>query len=240
MAGEVDKDNVVSALIRLNPLSAGKRRKQPATALPAQLKTLREWQVSRLQKTHQDLLNSERFGPACSFFLSDIYAARDFSQRDQDLTQVYHSMGRFLPPRVTEVLRLLFELNVLTSDLDQQLLEVLVEQLHMSDSFTVSEYSQAYRLCDNYEERRRQIALTVAIGTEVDWLVQRPFIGTALRVAYGPARLAGWAELHDFFARGFAAFQKMGDAGPFLALIEQREQQILDRLFAGEADPFAI
>lgn len=240
MEGDPEGDNVISTLMRLNPIGAGRRRVTHTQPLPAQLMTLRQWQVKRLQRTHADLLASTRFGPACRFFLSDIYAPRDFSQRDQDMHQVYDSMHRFLPPRLSETLELLFELNTLTADLDRELLQVLVDEFEMTDSFTTADYAAAYRICGNYDERMRQIDLIGEIGRDVDWLVRQPLIGFALHLARGPAKLAGWSELHDFFERGFAAFKRMGDASPFLELIKQRERAILDRLFAGESEPFAI
>ena len=50
---------------------------------------LRAWQMERLAQTHAALLASERYGPACRFFLSDLFAPRDFSQRDQGFQHLY-------------------------------------------------------------------------------------------------------------------------------------------------------
>jgi len=149
-------------------------------------------------------------------------------------------MHRFLPSRVNETLRLLFELNQLTTELDELLLIKLVQELQVEIEITAATYAQAYRLCDNYPDRVRQIELIVDIGRDVDWLVHRPLISGALRLARTPAKLAGWSELHSFFERGFTAFKEMGGAEPFLEMIQQREMKILDNIYAGEPDPFAI
>lgn len=240
MASDAESDNIAGAFIRLNPLLAGKRQKHAGQSLVTPMRMLRAWQSARLQRTHQDLLASPRYGPACRFFLSDIYAPRDFSQRDLDMKHVYDSMHRFLPPRVNETLRLLFELNQLTAELDELLFFVLVEQFPITNEIVAAEYAEAYRLCDNYPDRVRQIDLIVDIGRDVDWLVHRPLISGALRLARTPAKLAGWSELQSFFERGFEAFKQMGGAEPFLEMIEQREMKILDLIYAGEPDPFAI
>ncbi len=34
---------------------------------------LRQWQADRLGRTHRDLLESKRYGPAAQFFLTDLY-----------------------------------------------------------------------------------------------------------------------------------------------------------------------
>ncbi len=72
-------------------LSRGKMQHQavqphPLTPLH---KFLRNWQVARLASTHADLLSSREYGPACRFFLTDIYAARDFSRRDAEVKEFY-------------------------------------------------------------------------------------------------------------------------------------------------------
>ena len=53
--------------------------------LDAPVAMLRIWQSERLKKTHADILHSPLYGPACRFFLNDIYAAEDFSRRDNDI-----------------------------------------------------------------------------------------------------------------------------------------------------------
>ena len=53
-----------------------------------------------------------------------------------------------------------------------------------------------------------------------------------------PARLAGYARLHDFLERGFDAFGRMGGADEFLATIERRETAILEAIVGGACDPF--
>ena len=70
------------------------------------LRLLREWQSERLAHTHADLLADRRFGPACRFFLSDVYAARDFSQRDHDIERMYNSMRLVLPAAMQRALEL--------------------------------------------------------------------------------------------------------------------------------------
>jgi len=59
------------------------------------------------------------------------------------------------------------------------------------------------------------------------------------RSSAAPAQLAGLADLHAFLENGFAAFVHMGRAADFLDCVEQRERALLERLFAGVADPFA-
>jgi hypothetical protein len=200
---------------------------------------LRSWQAERLAKTHADFLAHPRYRLAAQFFLSDIYAPRDFSQRNHDIERMHQSMLKVLPERVVHTLTVIVHLHQFTDELDELLLDTLVNQVGMTNTLTADQYTEAYRICNNYDDRAKQIAMLVEVGRGVERLVRLPFIGATLRLARGPARMAGWHELQDFLERGFAAFKHMHGAAEFLTTIQHREMLILDRIFAAHPDPFA-
>src|SRR5512143_3306880 len=136
-------------------------RHQPRAAdgLHPQLAMLRNWQANRLAHTYADLRADPHYGPACEFFLSDIYAPRDFSQRDHDLDRIHKFLARVLPAATIQLLTMTVELNNMTTLLDNHLLQVLVDQLGATDAVTVELYAEAYRACINRAERVRQIDL---------------------------------------------------------------------------------
>lgn len=233
----------LKALKLLNPLRQGEVGRPPTPAeqeLSPEIALLRRWQSARLAHTHADLLADPRYRAASRFFLSDIYAPRDFSRRDESIEQIYRAMDDVLPHLMSETLAQIVALNELTRRLDRQLLEILTTELGMRDTLTAAQYTEAYRRSDAYEARKRQIELIAEVGANIEKLVELPFVGTALRLAKVPARLAGWADIHDFFARGFEAFQAMNGAEPFLETIRSRELALLERIFAGEQNPFGF
>lgn len=219
---------------------APERQLVGAGGLTPQMGVLRQWQVDRLAQTHGDLLRSKRYGRACQFFLTDIYGAQDFSQRDADAENVYRTMRKYLPERLLITMGKTIELNKTTQQLDNHLLDVLVNQLGMTDTLTADMYAAAYRLCDNYETRQKQLDMVLDVGRGVDNLTRIPMIGMVLRAARRPASRSGWSELQDFMERGFAAFKEMRGADQFLAIVEQRERRILDQIFAGAPAPFSF
>jgi hypothetical protein len=227
-------DNLFQTIDSLKQLSQGRLEapQRPADAgLTPQMVLLRSWQMERLTQTHADLLASERYGLACRFFLSDLYAPQDFTLRDQGFQKLYHSLQRFLPPPLLGILRDAIDLNDLTRDLDDKLLAVLIDELGMTDILTSQMYAEAYRRCDNYDDRVRQIEMLVEVGRKIDGIVRLPFIGLALRLAHTPAHRAGWGPVHDFLERGYAAFKQMKYADEFLEIIHEREMQILEQIF---------
>ncbi len=208
--------------------------------LSEEIMMLRAWQTERLKRTYQDLLNSRRYNPAAEFFLSDIYAPRDFSQRNHDLQRFYDGVNKVLPDRAVSILADAVELYQLSDKLDDELARVLIDELGVTETITAEQYAEAYRLCDNYDERVRQIELVNEIGQGVDHLLQLPFIGMTLRLAHTPAVLAGWSELQGFLERGYAAFKHMKGADEFMAIVTRRERQILDQIYAGADHPFTV
>ncbi len=227
----------------LKPLRQGKlgERQIVRNELPPDLLLLRAWQSDRLSRTYADLLADPRYSPAAEFFRYGIYAPQDFSQRDQDLEQIYTALEEVMPNLVRETLDNVNALNRLTAVLDQTLINTLINQLGVTKRITVPLYAQAYRLCDNQEERTRQIDLIMQVGDGVNQLANIPFINFSLRLARGFTRWSTWAEVQTFFEGGLSAFQHMGkDAQTFLQIIETRERDSLEKLFAGADDPFGF
>ena len=200
------------------------------------LERLATWQAKRLGGTYADLAALPRYADAVVFFQTDLYGNADFAQRDADLARIVPVMVRMLPERVIATMAQAMELDALSQELDRALLERLPRR---DGAFTVAEYCGAYRRLDNRPARTRQIRLTGEIGAGLDVYVRKPLIATALAMMRQPARLAGFAVLHDFLDRGFAAFRKMQGAAEFLATIDRRERELMEGIFAGDDTPFA-
>lgn len=198
---------------------------------------LAHWQAERLRHTYADLRADPRFAPATEFFLQDIYGPRDFSKRDQDGERVVGKMRRLLPDRAMAAIEGALHLNRLTRELDAAMVDMLFVQMGV-DEIDAARYAEAYRRCDNRSAREQQITLVDELGRELDVVVHKPLVQMALKLAHGPAHLAGFGELQDFLERGVAAFVHMKGAEAFLATIAARERAILARIFAGEDTPF--
>jgi hypothetical protein len=201
---------------------------------------VRAWQADRLARTYPDLLASPRYGAAAAFFLSDLYGPKDFSARDEALARIIPTMTRVLPAAALETIALAVELDALSERLDQRLAAELRQRQPGAHALELGDasYADAYRAAGSAAERERQIWLVGSIGTTLDKLSRKPLVAGALRVMEAPARAAGLGALHDFLARGFAAFRGMRGADEFLAIIGARESRINTQLFARDPHPF--
>ncbi len=212
----------------------------PGEGLSPQMTLLRQWQSARLAHTHADLLANEEFGAASRFFLIDIYAPRDFTQRDHDVERMHRFMLKILPAKMLRPLTRAIKLNTLTQNLDARLLDALVNDLRISDEITEVQYAEAYRICNNYDNRVQQIEMVSEIGRELSRIAHLPFIGATVKLMHRPAYQAGWNELQDFLEHGLAAFKRMKHTEQFLDTIAGRERLILDRIYDRHPSPFDI
>jgi hypothetical protein len=206
---------------------------------------LSAWQSLRLSRTHADMLHDTRFSAGCRFFLEDIYAPKDFSQRNYDGHRIYHFMNRFLPEATLAPLAMALEVNSLTQQLDLALAEAMRNHLGVEDRFDRAQYEEAYRLCDNYAVRAQQIELIVTVGKQLERVRRVPFIHATLRLARSPAHRLGWFEMQDFLERGYLAWKSIVEPDTFLANIGQRETAVLNRIYgvpggAPESNPFLV
>jgi hypothetical protein len=194
---------------------------------------LRRWQSARLASAYPDLLGSPRFGAAARFFLDDLYGPKNFTRRDAEITKIVPALTRMLPAPALAVIARALELDALSEQLDAAMSTLLGP-----GRIDAQRYAAAYRSAGTRALRERQIALIVEVGSGLNELVRLPLLGTTLAMMRGPAALTGLAALHDFLERGFRAFRQMGDASEFLATIQSRESSLLERLYAGDPEPF--
>lgn len=197
---------------------------------------LREWQAARLAKTHADLLESPRYARAATFFLSDLYGPKDFSERDAEVERILPLMTSMLPVSGLRTLLLAVEVDALSERFDAAMVTELGSRLD-APGLSDEAYAEAYRAVGDRAGRQTQIRLIGETGEALEALARKPFVRGALKMMHGPAYLAGLGELHAFLERGFEAFRSMRDASEFIDSIVDRERAVAVAMFSGKALP---
>ncbi len=203
----------------------------PAAA--ARLAELQKWQSQRLLQSHADLRANPRYRQAVEFFFNELYNGGDPRGRDRDVMRVQRVMEKLLPREALAALCLAIELEVLSQELDADVVRGLPD-----GPVSVETYAEGYRQAGRRPDRERQIELLGIIGGYLDRVVRKPVIRALVRFARGPAHAAGFGTLQEFLERGLDAFETMHGADEFLATIHDRELRAMERVFAGAADPF--
>jgi len=201
-----------------------------------QFETLQSWQLDRLTTTFSDLYEEEGYRHAVEFFVSDLYGGMDFRERDQEMGRVMPIMIRFLPDKALVALAEAFELQAISLEYDFRMADYMAQQgLHQLD---MAAYCSVYLACSDRHGRERQIQLFPKIGRDLNKLVRKSIVNYLLRMLRGPAHAAGFGLLQEFLESGLDSFRALKDPDYFVDTIYQREWDSMQRLFAGDPDPF--
>jgi len=209
---------------------------EPRLSLPT-LGPLRRWQSNRLRMSFAGILADPKMRPAGEFFLTDLYADKDFSARDRDAAKILPMMARILPQSLLQAAVDTIELAVLSHAFDLAMADAI--HLNTKGDIDLSRYTAAYREVGCPRLRHHQIDLIIRVGKNLDAAVQKHGVYKLLKASRTPARLAGLQELQGFLERGFEAFAQLEGADAFLERVAASEYRVSARLFAGEKDPFA-
>jgi hypothetical protein len=214
----------------LDAVAAERARRAAAPDLLAKVTALKAYQQARFSHTYADLLASPRYGAASRYFLDELYGPKDFSARDDQFARVAPKIARVFPDHLAETLAILSELHALSETLDTAMAGRL-----SSDRIAAADYLAAWQGVGRAADRERQIALTLAIGAQLDRITRLPFLRNAMRLMRGPARAAGLADVHRSLENGFDTFKAMKGADEFIACIGTRERELAAALFAAGA-----
>ncbi len=202
------------------------------------LPEVRRWQARRLEASFDHFMEDPARRPAAKFFLSDVYNDHDFSRRDADIARVLPMMLPLLPANLLATLADAIELGLLTHAFDLRVAQVLQRIAPRRRKLDGELYAQAYRDAGLPRLRNHQIDLIARVGHGLGQALRLPGVTMLLKLSRGPAKAAGLAELQGFLERGVAAFSQLGEVDGFIAEIEADERGLMQRLFAGDPQPF--
>lgn len=214
-------------------------RQERATspALAQALSEIKALQSRRFSGTYTDMLHDTSYTAAARFFLEELYADRDFAERDAQFSRIASTLQTVFPSAVVSTACALAELHALTEQLDQAVAKVhmaLPKDLSANGGEAVR-YLCAWRAVGQEAQRRQQLTTVLAIGEDLARLTRTPGLRTLLKLMRKPANAAGMGALQQFLESGFDTFAMLtkqpGGAQAFLNLIAQREGSWLDTLF---------
>jgi hypothetical protein len=202
------------------------------------LHIVKHLQAQRFAGTYQDLLHSASYAACASFFLEELYSAKNYAERDDQFARIAGALQRTFPEQVVATAVALAELHNLTEELD--LAMALNWQLQPGLPKEQA-YVRAWRAVGRREDRMWQLDTVQHIGQELGQLTRKPGLLLMLKMMRKPAQLAGLGSLQNFLESGFTTFAGLarnnGTVGSFLNTVKTRESAWIARLF--DAPPVA-
>lgn len=221
--------STTAAAAILGHLDAVERERRERAASPellARVQAIKAYQQRRFAHTYADLLATARYGAAAHFFLDELYGPNDFSQRDAQFARVVPALVRLFPQDVVDTVGTLAQLHALSEQLDSAMARMVPDAV--VDALA---YTNVWRAVGRADDRQHQVALTLAVGRDLDQLTHKPLLRHSLRMMRGPARAAGLSALQGFLETGFDTFRAMRGAQDFLDTVNTREHALLTALF---------
>ena len=214
-------------LQHLHAVTAERHVRAADPALAARVLAIKHFQHARFERSYADLLAQPAFARAVRFFLDELYGPGDFTARDVQFARVVPALIRLFPQEIVGTVVALTELHALSEVLDTAMARILV-----APTLKPAVYGETWRALGRALERERQIALMLAVGTDLDRYTGRAALRHSLRLMRGPARAAGLGALQRFLESGFDTFRDMRGADLFLQTVAQRERERAAHLFA--------
>lgn len=197
--------------------------------LTPMLRALEAFQVRRLQRDFADLIAEPQYHKLGAFFFGELYAARDFSERNASAHRL-HEMLRVVPGvRVASIDRAV-RLMDLTAALDHAVARRLVAS-NVGLPLDEPRYELAYHEADAYGERLEQLQLIVTTMHDLHGLARVPLMAWHMRQIRPLADNLGFGSLARFLVNGLESVRPVHDVERFTSTLYSREKQRLDRIY---------
>lgn len=191
---------------------------------------VQDFQVRRLKRDFRDLRMTEEYGPFAEFFATEIYSAKDFTERNESFRRLTGQFRHILGDDIYTGLVGLLDLHSLTDELDEMVAEgLLVRQIPLT--FSEAQYERIYREIDNYEVRVHQIEMIVTSLAFTHRISHQALIGVVLKSAKVATGLFSKDRTVAVLEHAYSTLRHIKDIGFLSGEIERREISRLDRIY---------
>lgn len=217
--------------LRLEELHAA-HQQELASGLTTLLDAVRIRRAARMRDTYTDLRAVTRYRAATDFLIDDLFGAGNLGARVHQLKTAEAAMLKTMPTALLRMLAEAIRLTTLIIETDIILAGYLRAQGAVAGDLTDVKLTKVCQESVDLDRYKVQIESVRVLGNEIDAVIHKPLVGTALRMCRKPAQLMGLGELQDFLERGFEAFRRMRGAGEFLAIFDEREKAFYERIYS--------
>jgi hypothetical protein len=201
-----------------------------AVTLEEAKSAVQEFQVRRLKRDFRDMRKSDEYGPFSDFFATEIYSARDFTERNESFRRVTNQFRHVIGDEIYVGLVKLLDLHSLTDRLDEEVAGALVAMGRPLE-FTELEYEEAYKRLDNYDERLLQIDLIIESLEFTHHVSQMTLIGVVLKSAKIATGFFSRDRTVELLERAYSMLRHIKSITYLVEEVRKREVARLDRIY---------
>ncbi|MFN3072100.1 FFLEELY motif protein [Acinetobacter sp. TY2] len=199
------------------------------------------WLKTRIQMTHQDLFNQKENVLMAQYFLNRLYGGPEFDDlavQIERLLKYAHKAEKIIPENAIKTGLKSVGLAVLAMQLDEQVAAQLLKDYPADQVIDNEMMRQTLIKLDQYDARLDQLSLLDDLGGALDKYMRSFIMHTAFKMCKGAANKYRFELMYDFIGEGFIAMKPMKSAANFIHTFTVKEREIVEKVHAGEPNPF--
>ena len=205
------------------------------------LQDVQQWQKQRMQRTHAVQFAEKHNVLMSEYFINRLYGGPDFdalAAQIARLTRYAHKAEKLIPDNAIKTGTSGVQLAILAVQLDEQVAIQLLQDYPNNPTLTDEMMRQTYLKLDQGKDRMLQLQLLDDLGRNLDKYMRSFMVYTAFKMCKGAANKYNFEVMYDFMQDGFLAMKPLKSAEKFVREFTAVERQIVDRVHAGDPNPF--
>ena len=205
------------------------------------LQDVQAWQKQRIQRTHAKQFAEKQNILMSEYFLNRLYGGSDFDALAGQIARLVkyaHKAEKIIPENAIKTGTAGVTLAILAVQLDEEVAIQLLEDYPNNPALTDEMMRLTYLKLNQGENRLKQLRLLDELGISLDKYMRSFMVQAAFKMCKGAATKYHFEVMYDFMQDGFLALKPLKSAEKFVKEFTAIERQIVDKVHAGDLNPF--
>ncbi len=205
------------------------------------LQDVQTWQKQRIQRTHAKQFAEKQNILMSEYFLNRLYGGPDFDALAGQIARLVkyaHKAEKLIPENAIKTGTAGVTLAILAVQLDEEVAIQLLEDYPNNPALTDEMMRLTYLKLNQGENRLKQLRLLDELGISLDKYMRSFMVQAAFKMCKGAAAKYHFEVMYDFMQDGFLALKPLKSAEKFVKEFTAIERQIVDKVHAGDLNPF--
>ncbi|MFC6051909.1 hypothetical protein A6M14_04790 [Acinetobacter sp. Ac_877] len=205
------------------------------------LQDVQAWQKQRIQRTHAKQFAEKQNILMSEYFLNRLYGGPDFDALAGQIARIVkyaHKAEKLIPENAIKTGTSGVKLAILAVQLDEEVAIQLLEDYPNNPALSDEMMRLTYLKLNQGENRLKQLRLLDELGISLDKYMRSFMVQAAFKMCKGAAAKYHFDIMYDFMQDGFLALKPLKSAEKFVKEFTAIERQIVDKVHAGDLNPF--
>lgn len=205
------------------------------------LQDVQAWQKQRMQRTHAKQFAEKQNILMSEYFLNRLYGGPDFDALAGQIARLVkyaHKAEKLIPENAIKTGTAGVTLAILAVQLDEEVAIQLLEDYPNNPALTDEIMRVTYLKLNQGENRLKQLHLLDELGISLDKYMRSFMVQAAFKMCKGAANKYHFEVMYDFMQDGFLALKPLKSAEKFVKEFTAVERKIVDKVHAGDLNPF--